>query len=177
MTIGWSSLESVSAIHRLAEIAGFVFLGLLLMSEIVAYVSGNRKDELQEQLAQRRLTPEQRGALLAALSPFKGQKASVFCVLGDGEGKRFADDFVSVLIAAQWDLGPKPGVDQGVYDKDPIGIEPTLNQGEVSAGRIPQAFSVLINTLGQLHLIKAKQAFANPETQVGLIELRIGRKP
>src|SRR5689334_12490357 len=100
MTIGWDSVDSVSTIHRWSEIAGFVFLGLLLMSEIVAFVSGNRKDELQRSMAQRRLTSAQQGFLLAALTPFSGQTVSVTCILGDPEGKRLAEDFVSVCSAA-----------------------------------------------------------------------------
>lgn len=43
---GWSSVESVTKLHRWFEILTFVALGLLLLFEILAYVYGQRRDHL-----------------------------------------------------------------------------------------------------------------------------------
>lgn len=43
---GWDSLDAVSRYHSWAEILGIVFLGLLVVSEFVAYRYSHRKDEL-----------------------------------------------------------------------------------------------------------------------------------
>ena len=189
MTFGWNSLESVSAIHKWMEIAGFVFLGLLLTSEVIAFVYGNRKDVLSEhetrkQLEsvkaaqqQRRLSVEQKHILISALSPFRGQKVSVARIMGDVEAEPLADDFVEVLVKAGWDFGGKPGTDQSAYDKDPVGIEVTLNQAEVEAGRLPPAAKALIVSLAKLSIINGDNAFVNPGIPADSIEIRVGKKP
>jgi hypothetical protein len=50
---GWGSLPAVTRFHNWAELAGIAFLGLLVITELVAYRYGQRKDELtaQEQTA------------------------------------------------------------------------------------------------------------------------------
>lgn len=45
---GWDSLAAVTKIHHSLEIAGIVFLGLLVLSESFAYAYSNRKDALNE---------------------------------------------------------------------------------------------------------------------------------
>jgi cell division protein FtsL len=46
---GWGSLSAVSRIHNWAEIAGIVFLALLVVAETITWKYGNRKDSLTEQ--------------------------------------------------------------------------------------------------------------------------------
>jgi hypothetical protein len=189
MMPGWNSLTSVSRIQWWMEIAGFVFLGLCVVSEVIAFFYGNRKDALSEQATteqiesikaaqrQRRLSDEQKRTLIAALSPYQGQKISVVRIMGDTEAEPPANDFVDVLVAAGWVFDGKPGVVQAAYDRDPIGIEPTLNQVEAKAGRIPPALPVLVDTLLQLNLIRERKGFANLNVPIGRIELRVGRRP
>jgi hypothetical protein len=43
---GWDSVEAAAKLHRWFEIAGFVALALLLVFEVLAYIYGNRRDEL-----------------------------------------------------------------------------------------------------------------------------------
>lgn len=47
---GWDSLDTVTRIHKICEIAGIVCLGLLALFEVVQYVYGHRKDTLQTAL-------------------------------------------------------------------------------------------------------------------------------
>ncbi len=46
---GWDSLPAVTRYHGWAEMAGIVFVALLVVAEIVAYKYGHRKDHLAEQ--------------------------------------------------------------------------------------------------------------------------------
>ena len=46
---GWDSLPTVTRYHGSAELAGLVFVALLVAAEIVAYKYGHRKDDLTEQ--------------------------------------------------------------------------------------------------------------------------------
>jgi ClpP class serine protease len=71
---------------------------------------------LQKGATPRKLTPDQKQALIAALQPFRGQKVSVTTVMGSDDGLGFANDFIEVFRAAQWaiDTGsPSQGVFTG----------------------------------------------------------------
>ena len=189
MTFGWDSLESITAIHRWTEVAGFVFLGLLLVSEVISFVYGNQKDVLTEQATnrqlenvkasqqERRLSTEQKNTLIGVLSPYRGQKVSLSRIMGDVEAEPFANDFLDVLVNAGWMFDGKPEVSQSVYGRDPIGIEVTLNQGESEAGRMLPAANALITTLATLKLIDGNNAFMNPEVPTDGIQVRIGKRP
>ncbi|MDZ4077532.1 hypothetical protein [Hydrocarboniphaga sp.] len=43
---GWNSIDGTSTIHDFFEIAGIVFLGLLVVAEVIAYAYGHRHSEL-----------------------------------------------------------------------------------------------------------------------------------
>jgi hypothetical protein len=46
---GWNSLPAVTRFHNWAEMAGIVFLALLVVAEVVAYKYGHRRDILTGQ--------------------------------------------------------------------------------------------------------------------------------
>jgi predicted Holliday junction resolvase-like endonuclease len=48
---GWNSIDSTTRIHNFLEIAGIVFLGLLVLAESFAYRYGKQRDALIEQAA------------------------------------------------------------------------------------------------------------------------------
>lgn len=60
--------------------------------------------ELREQQASRHLTDQQRAALLAALSPFKGARVTITATEGDPEAYGYAQDFVSLFRKADFTL-------------------------------------------------------------------------
>ena len=68
---------------------------------------------LLEQQTPRRLSTEQKQSLIAALSPFPGQKISLVCLMNDTEGMQLSEDFSEVFKAAHWDYGG--GCNQVVY--------------------------------------------------------------
>ena len=133
--------------------------------------------KLEQKIAPRRLSDQQKEMLIAALKPFHGQRVDVVCILGDTEGKQFAQDFDTVFRQAGWNDGGGSGISQAVITPDPKGIEVTLNQGEVSAGRIPKSAEVLVDTLAAAGLLNAKNAFVNAEAPADRITFRVGRKP
>jgi hypothetical protein len=223
---GWDSLESVKAINYSLHIAALVFIALIALSEIMAFLYAERRDTLTElrdsaaafhreqlineadrrhaaeigdlkaQLAEaknqlavaenqieevtreqthRHLTDEEKRTLVSALSPFRGYKVRLFCIMDDAEGKAYADDFVSVFAQAGWDYGGGSGVTQSRFEKDPVGIEITLNAAQVAAGKIPRAAETLGRTLSTLGL--AVGGFRSPDVPPDTIEIRIGKKP
>jgi len=176
----WGSLESVSRVHRWAEVAGIVILGLLVLAEVLALVYGRRKDTLVErQQAPRRLLAEQKQFLVTALSPFRGQKVRVTCILGNGEGQHLAEDFVAVFTEAHWDLGA--GLRQQIYARDPVGFWVSINKDEAAAEHIPQALEALASPLADLGFVKRRNGVTEvlvlPDVPAGEIEVLIGRQP
>jgi hypothetical protein len=132
-------------------------------------------EEIERKQAYQHLTDEQKQALIRVLSPFRGDKVRIFYVIGDANGKAYADDFASVFAKAGWDYGGGSGVKQGIFEKDPIGIEITLNATQVTAGKIPRAAETLVQTLNALGL--AERGFRSPGVPPDTIEIRIGKKP
>jgi hypothetical protein len=223
---GWDSLESVKTLNFSFHIAALVFITLVAVAEIMAFLYADRHDTLIEirdraaalhrrqeideadrrhaaeigslnlQLAQaehqrpeaetkiediqqkqtgRHLTDEQKQTLIRALSPFRGDKVRIFYVLGDEEGRTYAEEFLFVFAQAGWDYGGGSGVNQGMFDKEPIGIEIMLNATQVSTGKIPRAADTLAQTLRDLGL--PERGFRSPGVLPGMIEIRIGKKP
>ena len=130
-------------------------------------------EELRRKQTYRHLTIEQKETLVRALAPYHGYKVVVVCILGDSEGREYADDFVTVFAKAGWDYGGGSGVNQKSFGTDPVGIEMTLNTFQVTSGRIPKAAQVLGETLNSLGL--DVKGFRSPDVQPNTIEIRIGR--
>jgi hypothetical protein len=137
--------------------------------------------ELEGRRAPRKLTEEQNQVLITALSPFHGQNVSVSSVVRDAEAKAFRDEFVTIVERAGWVHGGRIG--EGMYDRNPRGIEVTISQADAQGGRVPQAAVVLVQTLIDLHLVglspgdRRPVMFVHPNIPSGSIELRIGPKP
>jgi len=125
--------------------------------------------------AARRITGQQKAELIAALTPFRGQKVSIVCVKGDEEGLALAQDFLAIFVAANWDFEGALGVAQASYSKNPIGVEVTLNEREVKAKRVPPAGAVLINLLIAMRFTDG--GYRNAEVPPNKIEVRVGNKP
>ena len=223
---GWDFLESVKTLNYSLHIAALVFITLVALSEIMAFVYAERRDTLAElrdsaaafhqgqlldeanrryaaeigglkiQLADaenrlseaqkkvaevtrtqtsRHLTDEQKQTLIKALSPFRGDKVRIFYIVGDTEGKAYAEEFLYVFAQAGWDYGGGFGVNQGIFEQDPVGIDITLNATQVATGKIPRGAETLARTLRALGL--PERGFRSPGVAPGTIELRIGKKP
>lgn len=133
--------------------------------------------ELQAQQVPRRLTAEQRRALVNALAPFKGQTLTIRAPAGNPEGNGFARDFVSVFAEAEWDY-KKGSADmlQTITTPPLVGLQVQFNEGEGRAGRILRAAEALVVTLQKLGIVPTNELFLSGDATVGEIVLNVGAK-
>lgn len=121
----------------------------------------------------RRLSFEEKYALIDALSPYAGQRVTIATIAGDEDGSAYAQDFVEVFEAAGWE---HPAVSYRSWDRDPVGIEITLNDTDGRAGRINTGVGALINIARRLSLTDANTIYLNAEVPSGQVQLKIGKK-
>jgi hypothetical protein len=94
-------------------------------------------EDIRQSTAHRNLSNAQKAALAKALLPMAGHRVSVDCIMGDTEGKDLALDFVEAFRMASWTGVEGSGVNQGVYDKDPAGIQIMVSSDDVEANTVP----------------------------------------
>jgi hypothetical protein len=123
--------------------------------------------------ATRRLSLEEKHALIDALSPFAGQRVMISAIAGDEDGKAYAQDFVEVFEAAGWQ---HPAVSYRSFDRDPVGVEITLNDADGRAGRINASVGALINIARRLSLTDGNTIYLNAEVPSGQVQVKIGKK-
>jgi hypothetical protein len=131
---------------------------------------------LQTQNIARRLKPDQKTALIAALSPFAGQKVYIFCSTSAWDCTPFATDFLETFKQAGWQ--PTDVIRYGiVMGYDAVGIEVLINpQMADSAGQVSMPSVVtLITTLVQTGLMPTPALGRMPEVELDTIYFRIGR--
>lgn len=162
---GWNSLETVTKIHRVFEIAGIACLAALVVFETFAYLYDHRKDVLVEELqAPRRLSSQQRDALTQSLSRFKDEQIFVEYPL-DAETTEYAEDFQSALRAAGWMVWGRT-----FYGEYPRGVLVVVNDGAMPS----PAASALYDELTRLGL--KSQFTVEPGRQRAAFQLIIGLK-
>jgi hypothetical protein len=122
----------------------------------------------------RTLTEAQKKAIVALLSPFRGQKFSVVCIAGDPEGKHIGEEIVSALRAAGWDF-PESGVGEATYAKEPIGLSLIVNAGQILTPSVIRPVAMLVKTLADAGLMQRTGTLADPNVPRDHIEVRIGR--
>ena len=133
--------------------------------------------DLEAQQIPRHLSPEQKAILIAALSPFSGQKVSLWCLISARDCNAFTEDFGFVFREAKWNV---PKIDFGTADYDVVGIKPILNEQfprwSPNTPPIPAA-AVLAETLYQLKLTNTREINRHPDVPIDAILIRIGRIP
>jgi hypothetical protein len=128
---------------------------------------------LQER-SPRGLTEAQKKAVVAILSPFRGQKFSVVCIAGDQEGKNIGTEIVNVLRAAGWDF-PEAGVAEATYNKEPIGLSLMVNAGQIMTPSVLRPVAMLVKAFADAGLMQRNGALADPNIPRDRIEIRVGR--
>lgn len=131
---------------------------------------------LQRTHGQRRLTVEEKQTLIAALKPFAGQHVTIASILGDEDANNLAEDFVAVFDAAGWKHGGAAGVTVRQWDRDPVGVEVTLNEADARAGRISAGAGALINVVRKLGLALDNTIYMSSEVPAGQVLLKVGKK-
>lgn len=122
---------------------------------------------------QRRLTANEKDLLIETLRPFAGQKVSIAGIDGNDDDKVYVTDFVEVFEAAGWE---HPDVTYRRWDRDPIGVEITLNETDGRAGRVNVAIGALINVVRKLGLTDGNTIYMNGDIPMGQVEIKIGKK-
>jgi hypothetical protein len=123
--------------------------------------------------ARRRLSIEEKYAMIDALRPFAGQKVMIAAIAGDEDGKGYAQDFVEVFDAAGWEHA---AVTYRHFERDPVGVEITLNERDGRAGRINSGIGALINIARKLSLVDGNTIYMTAEVPAGQVQLKIGKK-
>jgi hypothetical protein len=180
---GWDSLESVTWWHSVFEIAGIVFLALLVIAEIFAFIYSHRKDTLadahenayakqlsaiKERDEPRSLTEAQRLKLIDLLSKEKTYELTL-SHSPDIESQNFADQISTILKSAGWTIDP-PGFRIMIRDATGLFIfVHDLNSPPEGSLILQRA---LKDALGISAPASAKAGFAP-----GSFELHVGPKP
>ena len=222
----WDSLENVTRINFWCHIAALAFVFFLALSEIFAFVYGERKEtltetrdraaataaesqrkrdadaaeawrksevetlnqqlaeagekvtKLEKQGAQRHLTEANKTALVAALTPFAGQRVQIVSVQGDTDGEIYVQDFLPVLRAAGWVFNEGTDVSTAVFKPtSPVDIEVVTNPDDYRPGHYLAAANSLATILHELGIMQRQVVLIAPDTAVGVITIRIGIKP
>ena len=92
---------------------------------------------------------------------------------GDEDGKGYAADFAEVFEATGWE---HPEVDYRRWDRDPVGVEITLNEADGRAGRVNTAVGALINIARKLSLTDGNTIYMAGEVPSGQVQVKIGKK-
>jgi hypothetical protein len=133
---------------------------------------------LQSQNVGRRLSADQKAAMVLALSPFKGQKVFIWCSTAAWDCTPFATDFLETFKQAGWQ--PTDEIRFGIVTGgDAVGVEILVNpQMANAAGQVSMPSVItLIETLVRLNLMPAASLGRMPEIEAGTIYFRIGRIP
>jgi hypothetical protein len=136
----------------------------------------NRIADLERAQSKKRLSAEQKALMVQALKPFAGQKIAIASIDGDNDGQMLAQDFASVFDAAGWDHDGEAGITTQRWDRDPVGVEVTLNEADARAGRISAGVGALINVVRKLGLVYDNTIYMNDAVPPGQAQLRVGKK-
>jgi hypothetical protein len=131
---------------------------------------------LQRKESEKRLSEDEKKLLIEALRPFPGQKVIIASRLGDQDGKGFAEDLVAVFEAARWHHDGNGGISVQRWDRDPVGVEITLNEADARAGRISSGIGALINAVRKLGLSYDNTIYMNRQVPSGQALVKVGRK-
>jgi hypothetical protein len=132
--------------------------------------------QVKASTAQRVLSSAQKQTLVAALSPFAGQKVTIQTVIGDSDGDRYKADFLEVLRAAKWSFNEGTDVSQAVIMPTPLGVQVTINQDDAQSGRVLNSAYEFMHTLHKLGITQTETMFVNKQVPSGIVNLVIGTK-
>jgi hypothetical protein len=142
-------------------LVAFLFVGLPI--SIATYKEVRSSDSVQSEIHQklgaiekfmveqkpsalpgpRQLSDSDAEKLISSLTPLVSTetKVTVSCLLGDVEGCRYAQQWLTILRAAKWNV---EGLDQVVLTTPVIGVDITVNDAETpAAGILQHAFSTV----------------------------------
>jgi hypothetical protein len=175
------ALDAASKGRRAAELASLK--QKLTEAERVAGAARKRASDaeaklavLQKAEAHKRLSESEKKTLIGALKPFSGAKVTIASILDDNDGKLLAEDLAAVFDAAGWDHNGEAGISYQRFERDPVGVEVTLNEDDARAGKISAGVGALINVVRELGLTRDNTIYMNGDIPAGEVQLKVGRK-
>jgi hypothetical protein len=158
--------QSVNAIKRAAVNAiEAARLNKIAQDESLARV------KIEEQLALRRLTPEQRDKLCPTIRALPSGIVFIESAIGDFDGDQFRKQFVDLFSICGKPLAPDQ-TNRVIYDETPQGVEVAIRSQYDPVATQATALILALNSAG----IKT-EAIANINTNMGQIRLIIGVNP
>jgi hypothetical protein len=174
---GWDSAETVGAVHRFAEIAGIIFLALLVLAEVVAYVYSHRQDSLRaetqlEHDAQIRSEFESREqAMLQELAQRADEHGKKVLSDAETQAKLIADAKVPVLrmvrVLSDRCAWNSDGTSVGVFIETGSLEIPTVAIAEISDWPPVASLSARSATVDERHGVAVRITFSRPRIVLG----------
>lgn len=149
-----------------------------VMKKLDGCISG--VDEIVRKETPRHLTNEQRQAIIAALSQFKGQKIGTVVNNSNKEKREYLADLVAALTAAGWNVYERGLVLAGA---EPSGVVITVGENEVRGAAVQSLVRVLKSVDVSNVTFKMERA-SDPDSQYMFgklkpddIQIQVGDKP
>jgi hypothetical protein len=182
---GWNSFESVSRVHRFFEISGIVCLGLLVLTEIFAYLYGHRKDDLAQTLqtetsrelnsirdrdAPWTLSEDQRERIISFLKATgKTFTFPAWHSPTDLRSKDFFEQLSDAILKGGWNITPPPF---RFLTQDAAGVFIAVKD---KAKPAPEGAVLLQNALSAAGVTSS--GMSDPSLAEDAFQLYIGQKP
>ncbi len=138
--------------------------------------AAQRADVLEKHAAQRALSKEEHDAIVAAVSPFRGQRVLFASLIGDGDGAAFKRDIAAALRDAGWVFDGGALSSESAIIPAPVGVQVGVNP-EANAGKIPPATEPLVDVLARIGVLTSRTALTSNEVPSGVIRIVVGSKP
>jgi hypothetical protein len=142
-----------------------------------AAAAAKKAAELEAHQADRRLTEEQKSAILVAIAPYPGNRVSLMVPIGNAEAHQYARDFEAVFRTARWEIIANSVV-QAAYEQPAAhGIEAVVHSESDTVGLIDITMSPGVGALVvALKKLGLAQLFSERGIETNIIQLRIGPK-
>lgn len=132
---------------------------------------------LKKQLAWRSIDSRQRTAIVNEISGVPGVPATLVSIMGDSEGRNYANQFADILRASGWNLSEND-ISQAVFaGNPPVGVIVWTNPADRDNPSISNALHALVSVLNQEKIMPELIVRVSPEAPRGRVKLVIGAKP
>lgn len=175
----WNSPEGLTKIFYAAQWATAIFGLFTVFAIVLSIIVSNRKDKLEKAEEARRaaiqmpraINGQQSSELIAALSPYRGQKVVILAALGD-EPLAFARNFLGVFETAGWEVyGPNPAP----LDQNAVGLQISIST-QYWGHPPPPAVKALFDTLRRMNLGCRDTYVVDPSVRPDTILFWVGTK-
>lgn len=129
---------------------------------------------MKKQMAWRDIEPKQRDAIVGALKKYVGSKVAMMSIIGDTEGRNYADQFAEEFKAAGWDVNDSA---QGAFSGNPVGVIIAISPQDKNDPSVALAVEALSDVLFELKIVPDRTIALKNDAPRGRIVLIVGAKP